>query len=131
MKKNILYIIFFMVLVACKREAVFELEGYSGQILRDRTVGLRYPTAPGRQYFLSTQADSGDYFFLTGEITPGKVTFLDFGYQHLPLYVEKQHYRSRSSSLSTSFPAVSIARSKVASVKGLGGCVHFSFKSGM
>ena len=93
MKKNILYIIFFMVLVACKREAVFELEGYSGQILRDRTVGLRYPTAPGRQYFLSTQADSGDYFFLTGEITPGKVTFLDFGYQHLPLYVEKQHYR--------------------------------------
>ncbi|MFR8081007.1 MAG: hypothetical protein ACLU6Z_04730 [Odoribacter splanchnicus] len=69
MKKNILYIIFFMVLVACKREAVFELEGYSGQILRDRTVGLRYPTAPGRQYFLSTQADSGDYFFLTGEIT--------------------------------------------------------------
>ena len=33
MKKNILYIIFFMVLVACKREAVFELEGYSGQIL--------------------------------------------------------------------------------------------------
>ena len=93
MKKNILYIIFFMVLVACKREAVFELEGYSGQILRDRTVGLRYPTAPGRQYFLSTQADSGDYFFLTGEITPGKVTFLEFGYQHLPLYVEKQHYR--------------------------------------
>ena len=56
-------------------------------------IGLRYPTAPGRQYFLSTQADSGDYFFLTGEITPGKVTFLDFGYQHLPLYVEKQHYR--------------------------------------
>lgn len=76
------------------REKLFsELEGYSGQILRDRTVGLRYPTAPGRQYFLSTQADSGDYFFLTGEITPGKVTFLDFGYQHLPLYVEKQHYR--------------------------------------
>ena len=36
MKKNILYIIFFMVLVACKREAVFELEGYSGQILREQ-----------------------------------------------------------------------------------------------
>ena len=33
---------------------------------------------------------------------------------------------SRSSSLSTSLPAVSIARSKVASVYGRGGCVHFS-----
>lgn len=93
MKKNILYIIFFMSLIACKQEAIFELEGHSGQALRNGTVGLRYPTAPGRQYFLSTQADSSDCFFLTGEITPGKVAFLNFGYQHLPLYVEKQHYR--------------------------------------
>lgn len=93
MKKNILYIIFFMSLIACKQEAIFKLEGHSGQALRNGTVGLRYPTAPGRQYFLSTQADSSDCFFLTGEITPGKVAFLNFGYQHLPLYVEKQHYR--------------------------------------
>ena len=92
-KKNILYIIFFMSLIACKQEAIFELEGHSGQALRNGTVGLRYPTAPGRQYFLSTQADSSDCFFLTGEITPGKVAFLNFGYQRLPLYVEKQHYR--------------------------------------
>jgi hypothetical protein len=40
-----------MSLIACKREAVFELEGNSEQVLRERTVGLRYPTAPGRQYF--------------------------------------------------------------------------------
>ena len=52
MKKNILYIIFFMSLIACKQEAIFELEGHSGQALRNGTVGLRYPTAPGRQYFL-------------------------------------------------------------------------------
>ena len=71
MKKNILYIIFFMSLIACKQEAIFKLEGHSGQALRNGTVGLRYPTAPGRQYFLSTQADSSDCFFLTGEITPG------------------------------------------------------------
>lgn len=63
MKKNILYIIFFMSLIACKQEAIFELEGHSGQALRNGTVGLRYPTAPGRQYFLSTQADSSDCFF--------------------------------------------------------------------
>jgi len=37
---------------------------------------------------------------------------------------------SRSSSLSTSLPAVSIARSKVASVYGRGGCVHFSSSLG-
>ena len=78
-----------MSLIACKQEAIFKLEGHSGQALRNGTVGLRYPTAPGRQYFLSTQADSSDCFFLTGEITPGKVAFLNFGYQHLPLYVEK------------------------------------------
>jgi len=93
MKKNILYIIFFVSLIACKQEVVFELEGHSEQTLRNGTVGLRYPTAPERQYFLSTQADSSDCFFLTGEIVPGKVAFLNFGYQHLPLYVEKQHYR--------------------------------------
>lgn len=91
--KNILYVIFVVGLVACKKESVFELEGHSGQALRNGTVGLRYPTAPGRRYFLSAQADSSDYFFLTGEITPGKIAFLNFGYQHLPLYVEKQHYR--------------------------------------
>ena len=51
MKKNILYIIFFMSLIACKQEAIFKLEGHSGQALRNGTVGLRYPTAPGRQYF--------------------------------------------------------------------------------
>ena len=33
MKKNILYIIFFMSLIACKQEAIFELEGHSGQAL--------------------------------------------------------------------------------------------------
>lgn len=93
MGKNILILMCFMSLIACKREAVFELEGNSEQVLRERTVGLRYPTAPGRQYFLSTQADSSGHFLLTGEIIPGKAASLNFGYQHLPLYVEKEHYR--------------------------------------
>lgn len=93
MKKSILYLLLFVSLAACRKAAVFELEGHSEQALRNGTVGLRYPTAPGRQYFLETRADSTDGFFLTGEVTPGRVAELTFGYQHLPLYVEKQHYR--------------------------------------
>lgn len=93
MKKSMLYLLFFVSLVACRKEAVFELEGHSEQALGNGTVGLRYPTAPGRQYFLDTRADSTDRFYLTGEVAVGKVAELTFGYQHLPLYVEKQHYR--------------------------------------
>ena len=72
MGKNILILMCFMSLIACKREAVFELEGNSEQVLRERTVGLRYPTAPGRQYFLSTQADSSGHFLLTGNNFSGQ-----------------------------------------------------------
>lgn len=93
MKKSILCVCFFAILFACKEKPVFQLEGHSGQALRNGTVGLGYPTAPGRQYFLSTQADSNDCFALSGEIVPGKVAYLHFGYQHLPLYLERQHYR--------------------------------------
>ncbi len=93
MKKSILYLLFIAGLMACNERTVFKLDGRSEEPLRSNTVGLRYPTARGRQYFLSGVVDSCGNFSLTGEIIPGKVVVLHFGYQHLPLYVEKQHYR--------------------------------------
>lgn len=93
MKKSILYLLFVAGLMACNEQTVFKLEGHSDEPLRSKTVGLRYPTARGRQYFLSGVADSCGNFSLTGEIIPGKVVFLNFGYRHLPFYAEKQHYR--------------------------------------
>ena len=35
MKKNILYIIFFMSLIACKQEAIFKLEGHQVERLKE------------------------------------------------------------------------------------------------
>lgn len=93
MKNNILYLLFLAGLMACKEQPVFQLEGQSAEPLRSKTVGLRYPTDPGRQYFLSTTADTNGHFLLTGTITPGKIASLNFGYQHLPVYVENQSYR--------------------------------------
>lgn len=93
MKKYILYLILLAGLTACREQAVFQLEGQSKQSLRSKTVGLRYPTAHGREYFLTTTADSSGHFFLTGAITPGKIAVLHFGYQHLPFYMDNEPYR--------------------------------------
>lgn len=93
MRKKFLYLLFFAGLIACKEQPVFKLKGRSDEPLRNKTVGLSYPTAPGRQYFLTATADSCGYFSMTSEITPGKVAFLNFGFQHLPFYMEQQAYQ--------------------------------------